>query len=249
MSHNGDKWRSGKMPRIPLNPPFFFDIGAYFQRKGFAFLSEDYEPQKERITVEAPSVSPVFAEYVAEELERIISARILTEQKKWKAQEINPELEVGETKTETLFGKWESVSYEGIEFHLPSEDNKLQVPRVPNCGEIEQKTKPLYTCAEDPTSVEFFDALYKMWRSFGHNPQAKWIKWIPLLIEFLIDNLSITDSGDGEIRITELLSIFKSLRDEKKQLLTLLSAEHLELIDARKRLKRLYALHRGQFKP
>lgn len=115
---------------------------------------------------------------------------------------------------------------------------------TPNCVEIEGEQINLPIEEEDYSN--FFEAMFTLLRRIREAPNRQWINQIPLLVDFLVDNISLS-AESGEIGIPEILSSFqqnelqilelewrvksrdaeiKKLRKERKQLRSLIYGNH-----------------------
>lgn len=163
----------------------------------------------------------------------------------WKVNNPNPDTEIGQTVpwSEHLFEQCDNGN--GITFSVPSGPYSH---RVPNCVDIEHLDHPLKQDDGDNSHAEFstldtpqetiFEALEILALKLKKAPSAHYWKWLPTMIDFIADGISLRDST-GEISIPDLLSAFKTIRREKQDLLHLMKVNFEALVRAQQKVKQL----------
>jgi hypothetical protein len=168
----------------------------------------------------------------------LLEAKLTTQQSLWKSENVTPEMKIGETIPWKYMGPWEEVTLNGITQILPGNPEAKywkESNKSPVTCDIEHKISKTFE-EEIPLSEEIFDSLMSIILSIRENPQGKWIKWSPILVDFLINNINLQDPS-GEIRMSDLLSTFKRLKSECDMYRHLLRISFIENERLRTKLK------------
>jgi hypothetical protein len=186
-----------------------------------------------------------------------------TDNQVWPKNEPNPDVIIGQTEPWTL-KHHELVSNGEIEFFLPKDEYAggqphLTVSRTPNTVEIEhgigkdQYSDPdlldidIQRHSSEVPPAEFFEAIQILASYIKKNPTANHWKWLPTMISFIAEHISLVDAS-GEISIPDLLSAFKAKSSEVQELLHLLKVSNDSNESLRKKLKHLRTLMYGHSK-
>jgi len=251
------------------------DTGTYIQLStGIVLLPEELPESKgvnklNIVKLTPPTIDEFFNHLLEEFAEGLSRAR----NEDWAESIKYPNMEVGQTapfqcdvpleyyqignkvvklrnvnKEGNLDGTYEVHKYPPLEFDLVDtfRNHYTKNKRTPDCVSIEGRTTP---DMQEDSKINYstvFEAFFTLLRRIRENPTGKWIESIPLLVDFIVDNISL-NNGSRDVGIPELLSTFETMKAEKAAEVRrnqLLNADIEKLRKEKKHLRsQIYGIH------
>jgi len=259
----------------PNDITFDPDTGTYIQLStGIVLLPEELPESKgvnklNIVKLTPPTIDEFFNHLLEEFAEGLSRAR----NEDWAESIKYPNMEVGQTapfqcdvpleyyqignkvvklrnvnKEGNLDGTYERIKYPPVEFDLVDtfRNHYTKNKRTPDCVSIEGRTTP---DMQEDSKINYstvFEAFFTLLRRIRENPTGKWIESIPLLVDFIVDNISL-NNGSRDVGIPELLSTFETMKAEKAAEVRrnqLLNADIEKLRKEKKHLRsQIYGIH------